>query len=93
MIRLTPKRSQKISEIIGVTLCPPSSPDLSPLDYAKWGVLENKTNATSLTNIGSLKTAIVEEWNKISEESILRSCKSFQKRANTIIKKNGGHIE
>ena len=34
---------------------------LTPLDSAIWGVLENKTTATSQTNIGSLKTAIEEE--------------------------------
>ena len=37
------------------------SPDHCPLDYAIWGVLENKTNATSHPNIGLLKTAIEEE--------------------------------
>ena len=37
------------------------SPDLNPHDYAVWGVLENKTNATSHPNISSLKTAIEEE--------------------------------
>ena len=39
---------KQISEIIGVSLLPPSSPDLNPLDYALWGVLKNKTNATSI---------------------------------------------
>ena len=38
-------------------------PDLKPVDYAIWGVLENKTNANSHPNIGSFKTAIEEEWN------------------------------
>ena len=33
------------SEITGVSLRLPS--DLNPLDYVIWGVLENKTNATS----------------------------------------------
>ena len=41
---------------------------LTPLDYATWGVLEKRLNATSPPNIGLLKTAIEEEWNKISEE-------------------------
>ena len=50
-------KPKKISEIIGVYLWPLSSPDLNP----PWGVLENKTNATSQANIGSLKTAITEE--------------------------------
>ena len=68
MICLTPKPNQKYSEIIGVSikklqLMPehPSSPDSKSLDYAIWGVLENKPNATSHPNIGSLKTAIEEE--------------------------------
>ena len=37
-----------------------------------WGVLENKTNATSHPNIDSLKTPIEEEWNKMPKEFILK---------------------
>ena len=44
-----------------------SSRDLNPFDYAIWGILENKTNATSHPNIGSLKTVIEKEWNKMTE--------------------------
>ena len=69
---------------IKLSLRPSSSPDLNPPDYAIWGILENKTNATSHQNIGSLQTAIEEEWNKISEEFILKACKSFRKRVDTI---------
>ena len=47
----------------------------STIDYALWGVLENKTNATSYPNIGYLKTAFGEEWNKMSKEFILKACK------------------
>ena len=43
------------------------SPDLKPLDYAIGGILENKRNAIPHPNIGPLKTAVEEEWNKISE--------------------------
>ena len=35
--------------------------DLYSLDYAIWGVLENKTNVTSHPNIYPLNTAIKEE--------------------------------
>ena len=37
--------------------------DLNIHDYAIWDILENTTNAISPPNIGSLKTAIKEEWN------------------------------
>ena len=57
MTCLTLKPNQKNAKIIGVSLCPPSSPDLNLLDYTIWRILENRTNATSPSNIGSLKTA------------------------------------
>ena len=44
------------------------------------GRLENQTNANSHPNIGLLKTAIEEEWNKMSEEFIWKVCKSFRRR-------------
>ena len=59
------------------------SSDLHPLDCAIWGVLENKTNATSNPN----KTAMEEEWDKMSEEFILKTYKSFRRRVDTIIEK------
>ena len=34
-----------------------------------------------------VKTAFEEEWNKISEEFILKACKSFSRRVDTIIEK------
>ena len=58
-------KPKKISQIIGVSLWPPLSPDHNPLDYAILGIFENKTNTTSHPNIGLLKTAIEEESNKI----------------------------
>ena len=61
------------------------SPDLNHLDYTIWGILENKTNATSHPNIGSLKTTIEEEWNKMSEEFFLKACKLFRRRVDIII--------
>ena len=60
------------------------SPDLKLLGHAIWSVLENKRNATSHPNIGSLKTAM-EEWNKISKEFIFKACKSFQSYVHTNI--------
>ena len=59
---------------VGTAIKQDFNQDLNPLNYAIWGVLENKTNATSHPNFVSLKTAIEEEWNKMSEEFILKAC-------------------
>ena len=76
-------KPNKIFEIIGVSLWPPSSPDLNPLDYAIWVVLETKTNVSSHLNIGLLKTAIDKELNRMFEEFTLKAGKLFQKRVDT----------
>ena len=79
-------------ETVRVAIKRELSPDLTPLDYALWCFLENKTNATSQPNIGLLRIAMEEEWNKMSEEFILKACKSFRRHVETIIKNNGCHI-
>ena len=48
-------------------------------------VLESITNAASHPTIGSLKTDIEEEWNKMSQEFILKACKSLQRHVDRII--------
>ena len=64
------KVNEKTMEI---TMKQDLSPDFKPLDYATWGVLENKINATFHPIIGFLKTAIEEERNKIFVEFILKA--------------------
>ena len=93
MLCLTLKLSQNLFEIIGFFV-DFIKRDLNPLYYGIWDIYENKTTATSHPSIGSLKSAIEKEWNKMFEEFILKACKSFPRHADTIIeKKNGGHIE
>ena len=68
--------------------------DLNPLCYAMWDVFVNKINASSHPNIGLLKTAFEEEWNKMSEEFILKGEKIVSKACwYNNWKNNGGHIE
>ena len=52
------KPKKEFSELIVVSLWSPSSPYLNNFDKPRGVVLENKTNATSHPNIGSLKTAM-----------------------------------
>ena len=72
-------KPNKISETIGVLLWPPSSTDLNLLDYP--------------LNIGSVKTAFKEEWNKMCEYFLLEASKMFRRPVVAMIEKNGGHIE
>ena len=74
-------------------LWPPSSPDLNPLDFCLWSILEKEACATVHNNTEALKKSLEREWAKIPQETIRAAVKSFRGRLERIIAAKGGHIE
>ena len=73
---------------------PPNSPDLNPVDYCIWGILEtNVYRGRRITDLDTLKQAIVTEWAKIPQDVIDRSIDSFRKRLRRVVEVEGCHIE
>ncbi|KAI6648521.1 hypothetical protein LOD99_8153 [Oopsacas minuta] len=52
---------------------PPYSPDLNPMDYSVWSILENKACSVSHNTVSSLKISLCREWEKIPQETACRS--------------------
>ncbi|QQP36795.1 Uncharacterized protein FKW44_021994, partial [Caligus rogercresseyi] len=73
-------------------MLPSSSPDLNPLDFVVWGELDRKINRTPHPNVDALKAPIRTEWDNMSEEFLINSCKAFRRRVETVIEAVGGHI-
>ena len=48
-------------------LWPPSSPDLSPLDFIIWFILEKEVCMTTHTNTEALKKSLKRKWAKIPQ--------------------------
>lgn len=72
---------------------PPNSPDLNPLDYYMWGVVERETNQRSHNTTDSLKAAITRVMSKINKDHVMRACQRFRSRIEAIIAAEGGYIE
>ena len=75
------------------SMWPPSSPDLNPLDYFWWSILESRVNATPHPNLDSLKAKISEEWMVYPEATTISACKTFCTRVETVIAAEGSWIE
>ena len=58
--------------------CPPSSPDLNPLDYFVWSYVENITNMTSHNTKASLITAIRRVFTELPPALVEKVCSQFQ---------------
>jgi hypothetical protein len=72
---------------------PPYSPDLNPLDYGIWGVMQTKVIATSHENKSAPTCTIRREWNQLSKAMIWRTCLVFRPRLEKVVAADGGYID
>jgi hypothetical protein len=78
---------------ISSTDWPPSSPDLNPLDYSIWGILEARVNAIRHRSIDSLKASLIREWDKLSIDTVRAAIDIWPNRLKNVIKQHGGRFE
>lgn len=72
---------------------PPYSPDLNPMDYSLWSILEAKACARPHKSLEALKDSLRREWNQISLEVLCGAVENFRKRLKLCIDAGGGHFE
>ena len=72
---------------------PPNSPDLNPVDYSIWGMLQQLVYRQRIRDIEHLKEVLTACWDEISEDTINQAIGQFRKRLSLVIAANGGHIE
>ena len=72
---------------------PPNSPDLNPMDYSVWSILEAKACAKPHKNVESLKRALLKAWDEISVETLVKIVDDFPRRLKACVDANGGHFE
>lgn len=72
---------------------PPYSPDLNPLDYSVWSVLEAKACAKPHNSLEELKRSLQAAWDELDVEMLRAIVDNFPKRLRACIRAKGGHFE
>uniref|UniRef100_A0A914EKN8 Tc1-like transposase DDE domain-containing protein n=1 Tax=Acrobeloides nanus TaxID=290746 RepID=A0A914EKN8_9BILA len=72
---------------------PPNSPDLNPLDYAIWGILETAICGRKFRTIEELKAALQEAWERIDLNVLASSVDHWRKRLRACVQANRGYFE
>lgn len=75
------------------TLWPPNSPDLNPVDYKIWGVLQERVYRTRIRDVDHLKERLIEEWTQFDQKIIDGSINQWRKRLRACVSADGGHFE
>jgi len=80
-------------DIIDKDQWPPSSPDLNPLDYSIWSILEREACATPHKSVESLISALQRAADNLDQEVINRAIDDFPRRLRACIDARGGYFE
>ena len=85
--------SRETPDFISPQLWPPNSPDLNPVDYHVWSVLEQRVYRTRIRDINHLRARLVEEWQKFDQKIIDWAVNQWRRRLRACVQEEGGHFE
>lgn len=72
---------------------PSNSPDLNPVDYRIWGILQDRVYQTRIRNVEHLKERLLEEWNQFNQGIINSAVNQWRRRLRACVQAQGGHFE
>ncbi|KAF2350228.1 hypothetical protein FHG87_019015 [Trinorchestia longiramus] len=84
---------RNIPSFIRKDVWPTRSPDLNPLDFSIWSILETRVLAISYVSLESLKAKLRREWEIIPQEQIRVACDAFLNRLKAAVCNKGGYIK
>ena len=61
---------QETPDFIGPDLWPPNSPDLNPVDYKIWGVMQQRVYERRMNNVDELKQRLIAVWDGMQQNVI-----------------------
>lgn len=85
--------TQETPDFIPPTLWPPNSPDLNPVDYKVWSVMQEKVYKNRMNSIDELRDRIVAAWEELDQRIIDAAVKQWRARLRACVSAKGGHFE
>ena len=71
---------------------PAQSPDMNVIENM-WAILDANIRKRTISNKSDLKTALVEEWAKITPQVTQKLVDSMPKRLKMVVDQKGGHTK
>ena len=80
-------------DFISPDLWPPNSPDLNPVDYEIWAVMQLRVYKTKIHTIDELKQRLIEVWCGLEQSTVDMAIEQWRGRLRSCVRANGGHFE
>jgi len=83
---------QETLDFTGPDLWPPNSPDLNPVDYKVWDVMQQRVYECHMNSVNELKQRLVEVWNSVQQNVIDAALNEWRKRLRACVRADGQHF-
>ena len=80
-------------DFISPDFWPPNSPDLNPVDYANWAVMQHPVYQTKIHTIDELKQRLIEVWCGHEQSTVDMAVDQWRRRLRACVHEKGGHFE
>jgi len=85
--------SRMTPDFIGPKMGPPNSPDLNPVDYSIWLVVEQRIYQQRIQNTDKLRQRLVAVWKDLEQHIVDTAIGQWRRRLTACIRAKGGHFE
>jgi len=93
-VTLSPCCRDRCQEFIPAEMWSPILPDLNPVDYSIWGILQERVYHSRIHDVKELKEHLLREWRLLLDHTIITAAiVQWRSRLNARVCMNGGHFE
>ena len=80
-------------EFISPELWPANSPDLNPVDYRLWGLIQERVYQVDIGDMEQLKERLRIVWDELKQSVIDRAIDQWRARLRACVRAGGQHFE
>src|SRR6218665_3676365 len=89
----TPLLRRETPSFIGPKLWPANSPDLNPVDYRIWGLIQERVYQTAIRDIDELKERLIVVWAELKQSVIDKAIEQWRPILRACVQAKGHHFE
>src|SRR6218665_3235587 len=80
---------RKVPDFISPTRWPPNSPDLNPVDYSTWSVLQEKVYRSIIANVSELDMRLINERGRFVQSIVDAAIGQWRRRLSACVRRAG----
>jgi len=77
----------------GPELSPADSPDLNPVDYRIWGLMQERVYQSPIQDVDDLKQRLISVWDEFKQSVIDKAIDHWRPRLRACVRVSGQHFE